>query len=460
MIPSLVIAGTHSGVGKTSVALGLMAALRRRGLRVQPFKVGPDYLDPLWHRIAAGRTSYNLDSWMTSLEYIHQLYEEKTAEADIAIVEGVMGLFDGALPTSSAGSTAEVSSILDAPVLLVASARGVSRSFAATIRGFSEFEKDCHVVGVLANDCGSKHHADILDEALAAAKLCGLTGWLPKGSLPELPSRHLGLNAPQKAADAAAICNELADAVEQGLDIEALLGMVRAEASRSPSAPVIQERAANHHSTGDATLAVAVDEAFFFYYADNLELLKSFGIKIVEFSPIRDRQLPPGTRGIYLGGGYPEQFAEQLSLNQAMTQAIRNFADTQRPIYAECGGLMYLSQALSDQKGKSWLMVGVLPFSTRMLSRRKRLGYTETRLQEQGILGPTGTVLRGHEFHYSEIIDTPFSDEWHQPFEVTGARGGEPRKAGFARGNILASYIHQHFHSNPAAARSFARGMS
>lgn len=207
------------------------------------------------------------------------------------------------------------------------------------------------------------------------------------------------------------------------------LGMVRAEASRSPSDPAIQERAANHHPTGDATLAVAVDEAFFFYYADNLELLNSFGIKIAEFSPIRDRQLPPGTRGIYFGGGYPEQFAEQLSLNQAMTQAIRNFADTQRPIYAECGGLMYLSQALSDQKGESWPMVGVLPFSTRMLSRRKCLGYTETRLQEQGILVPTGTVLRGHEFHYSEIIATLFSDEWHQPFEVTGARGGEPRKA-------------------------------
>ncbi len=456
MTPTLVIAGTHSGVGKTSIALGLMAALERRGLRVQPFKVGPDYLDPLWHRVAAGRASYNLDSWMTSPEYIRQLFAKKTADADVAIVEGVMGLFDGASPTTLAGSTAEVAGVLDAPVLLVASAHGAGRSFAATVKGFSDFEAGCDVAGVVANYCGSKRHADILAEALAAAELRGLAGWLPRGALPELPSRHLGLSTPQTAADAAAVCDELASRIEEGLDVEGVLGLARARTPHSSADDVVQKRCVVGDSSGDATLAVAKDDAFFFYYADNLELLESSGIRIVEFSPLRDKQLPEDAGGLYLGGGYPEQFAERLSRNEPMAQAIRDFADSGKPVYAECGGLMYLSQALLDLDGNSWPMVGVLPFSTQMLSRRKRLGYVQTTQTKQTILGPAGTTLRGHEFHYSEIIDADHSDEWLQPFEATGARGGSKRAAGFARDNILASYIHQHFHSNPEAAGWFA----
>lgn len=454
--PTLVIAGTHSGVGKTSIALGLMAALTRRGLRVQPFKVGPDYLDPLWHRVAAGRTSYNLDSWMTSPEYIRQLFEQKTADADVAIVEGVMGLFDGASPTTLAGSTAEISGVLDAPVLLVVSAHGAGRSFAATVKGFSDFETGCDIAGVVANYCGSKRHSDILAEALAATELCGLVGWLPRGALPEMPSRHLGLSTPQASANAAAVCDELANKVEEGLDVEEILKLARAGSSNSPSANAAQKHRSGCDSPGDATLAVAVDEAFFFYYADNLELLESLGIRIVEFSPIRDKQLPRDSGGLYLGGGYPEQFAEGLSLNTSMRQAIREFADSGRPIYAECGGLMYLSRALSDLEGNTRPMVGVLPFSTRMLPRRKRLGYVQSVQQEQTILGPAGTILRGHEFHYSEIIDADHSDQWLQPFDATGGRGGAKRAAGFARCNILASYIHQHFHSNPEVASWFA----
>ncbi|MDA7980743.1 MAG: cobyrinate a,c-diamide synthase, partial [Pirellulales bacterium] len=290
MTVAILVAGTSSGVGKTSVALGLMRALTRRGLKVQPFKVGPDYLDPIWHQVAAGRTSYNLDAWMTSPEYVRQLFANKSADADVAIVEGVMGLFDGASPTSLSGSTGEIASLLNVPVLLVANAHGTSRSFAAMVKGYAEFEESCQVTHVIANQCGSDRHAQLLDESLTAAVNISLAGYIKRENLPKLPSRHLGLSTPVDRSDADKTCNGLADEISQACDIDSLLLDERLITRIQPDSCQIQLKTLPFASPG-STLAVARDEAFFFYYPDNLELLEAGGVNIVYFSPTHDQSL-------------------------------------------------------------------------------------------------------------------------------------------------------------------------
>jgi len=465
-----------------------MAALKSRGLRVQPFKVGPDYLDPSWHRLATGRVSYNLDTWMLSREYVQRLFQQKTRDADIAVIEGVMGLFDGASTTALQGSTAEIASLLNAPILLVADATGAGRSFAAGIKGFSEFEPSCRIAGVIANYCGSSRHASMLQEALAGAGLCDLAGWFSRDAFPELPSRHLGLKAPRLNAPGEAITNALGVAVQQQIDMDAICKLAGRGSSSTAaiSSQELSSRAsvgagdvsppvpASGASTKQApsqleepggsrpplrrneefrgTVAVAMDEAFSFYYPDNLELLQDLGLRIVEFSPLRDTELPKDIDGLFLGGGYPEEHAQQLSANVAMLRSIARFAETNKPIYAECGGMMYLARSVIDRNSQSWPMVGLLPFSTRMLDRCKRLGYASTTMSEKTLLGPPGTQVRGHEFHYSEIAEPFEFGPWRQPYILRDSRGGGERPGGFAKGNILASYVHQHFQSNPAAA--------
>lgn len=435
------------------MALGLMAALKSRGLRVQPFKVGPDYLDPCWHRLATGRVSYNLDTWMLSREYVQSLFLAKTRDADIAIIEGVMGLFDGPSPTSLAGSTAEIAALLDAPILLVADAQGAGRSFAACVKGFSEFESSCRIAGVVANYCGSSRHASILQEALTGAGLCDLVGWFPRDAFPEMPSRHLGLKAPNQNAPSNKIIDGLALGVQQRLDLDAIYKLASKHSTQSdPKESDSNEPLCEGPPKYSGTLAVAIDEAFSFYYLDNLELLQSYGLRIVEFSPLHDSELPEDIDGVYLGGGYPEEYANQLSENVTMLRSLVRFAESGKAIYAECGGMMYLSKAVIDRDGQSWPMAGLLPFSTRMLDRCKRLGYVATTLAENTLFGPSGTVLRGHEFHYSEIVEPVELGDWCQPYVLRDSRGGGERADGFARGNILASYVHQHFHSNLTAA--------
>jgi cobyrinic acid a,c-diamide synthase len=457
LVPRLVIAGTRSGVGKTSIALGVMAALKSRGLRVQPFKVGPDYLDPSWHRLATGRVSYNLDTWMLSREYVQRLFQQKTCDADIAIIEGVMGLFDGASTTALQGSTAEIASILNAPVLLVADATGAGRSFAAGIKGFSEFEPSCHIAGVIANYCGSSRHASILQEALTGAGLCDLAGWFSRDAFPELSSRHLGLKAPKSNSPGEVVTDALGLAVQRQIDMDAIYKL-----ASQRSTPAEENSSASVESQPDrfpecrGTVAVAMDEAFSFYYPDNLELLQDFGLRIVEFSPLRDSELPKDIDGLLLGGGYPEEHAHQLSANVTMLRSIARFAETDKPIYAECGGMMYLAMTVIDRNSQSWPMVGLLPFSTRMLDRSKRLGYAATTLAEKTLLGPPGTQLRGHEFHYSEIVEPFEFGPWRQPYILRDSRGDGERPGGFAKGNILASYVHQHFQSNPVAAEALS----
>lgn len=446
-IPRIVIAGTQSGVGKTSITLGLVAALVRRGLRVQTFKVGPDYLDPSWLKRASGRVCYNLDGWMCGDVYVKHLFTRKTADADIAVIEGVMGMFDGADPVGIAGSTAEVADWLNAMVLLVANAHGAGRSFAAMVHGFAGFQSGVSVAGVIANRCGSERHVEGLRLSLAAAGLPPLLGAVRRDKLPQLASRHLGLVAAEESA--VQTLAALADAVESALDLDAIVAL----AERAG-----EWQAAETTATAPmrARLGVAVDEAFSFYYPDNLEALERAGCELVIFSPLRDAALPDALDGIYLGGGYPEAHVGVLAENHSMIASIRAFAASGRTIYAECGGLMYLSAGITTLDGAFHPKLGVLSARTRMCPARKSLGYVEVTTTRETPWGPVGTVLRGHEFHYSELTEPPACDH---VYEIRYRRDKEPVAEGYQTANIIASYVHLHFASKPGCADSFVDTM-
>lgn len=449
--PRLVIAGTSSGVGKTSLTLGLTAALSRRGLKVQTFKVGPDFLDPTWLSLASGRPCINLDGWMCEPQYVQELFAKTCADADIAIIEGVMGLFDGADPASAQGSTAEIARWLEAPVLLVVNAHGMARSIAALVKGYASFDPRLLLAGTVANHCGSARHATWLGDALTSAGLPPLVGAVRRDSLPSLPSRHLGLvTADQRNLSASAL-DDLADAVETQLTLPRILEL----AKNVPSLPVSSAPAISFSDGRPVRIGLAFDEAFHFYYPDNLQSLEEAGASLVRFSPLHDAALPEGLDALYLGGGYPEEHAGALETNQSMRQAVAAFAAGGRPIYAECGGLMYLSEEIELRDGKRHAMAAALPFATRMLSTRKRLGYTEVRQLAEGPFGAAGTCLRGHEFHYSEITAPPLANDWRPAWEVTYRRARKTAQEGFSRDRLFASYVHIHFAGHPDAARAF-----
>jgi cobyrinic acid a,c-diamide synthase len=393
-------------VGKTSISLGIVRALARRGLVVQTFKVGPDFLDPSYLAVASGRTCYNLDGWMTGREYIERLFAGVTADADIAVIEGVMGLFDGASPTGLEGSSAEIALWLDVPVVLVASAHGAARSLAATVKGFAEFEPGLRMAGVVANHAGSERHRNWLSQALSAGGLPPLVGAIGRGALPVLPSRHLGLVRADADAGVGATIEQLADACEQWLDLDRLIAdcpprrvnsvrsadfgptAVRTDADsrrlrntlRKPvqSADRIADcglkRRPPGHAGGKVRIGIVRDEAFHFYYEDNFTMLRELGAELVEFSPLKDRRLPRGLGGVYFGGGYPELYAERLGANAGMLGDVRRHVAQGNAVYAECGGLMYMGRGIVNMEGKRFPMAGVIPIETAMLGKLKSLG--------------------------------------------------------------------------------------
>lgn len=444
--PRLVVAGTQSGTGKTSLVLGLAHALKRRGARVQTFKAGPDFLDPTYLALASGHPCYNLDGWMMGVEYVCHLFARASSGADIAIIEGAMGLFDGADWGNSEGSTAELARWLDAPVLLVVDVHGMARSIAAIVEGFCGFEQGVRLAGVVANQCGSDRHRQWLAEALLSANLPPLVGAIPRGTLPVLPSRHLGLVTASVETLPASTMDVLADAFEKYVDMEAILRL--AGLAGSLTAPPASE---TQHPKR-ARLGVARDSAFHFYYTDNLESLQRAGCELAFFSPVSDSKLPEGLDALYIGGGYPESHAEELAANRGMLAAVRAFIGSERPVYAECGGLLYLTRYLETVDGKRWNLAGVLPLEARMLKRRKVLGYAEVVLTANSIWGQRGESLRGHEFHYSELLPhDSVLDGWERPYGLRYRRNSEAVPEGYQRGVVLASYIHAHFASRPAA---------
>ncbi len=440
----LVIAGTQSGVGKTTVTLGLLSALARRGLVVQPFKVGPDFIDPGHHTRAAGRVSRNLDGWMMSREANEALFRRQARRADVAVVEGVMGLFDGYDGASEAGSTAQMAKWLGLPVLLVVDARAMARSAAALVHGFASFDPALALAGVVFNRVGSATHLEYLRQALASLADGRCFGGLPRDWELAIPERHLGLTTAEDHPLGEAYLEHLADWLETHLDLDGLLQAL--PLLTLPEEPVPAAVAPT------VRLGVARDRAFCFYYPENLELLEHYGAELVSFSPLEDRELPPDLHGIYLGGGYPELYAEQLAANQSLQQALRQAAAAGLPIYAECGGLMYLSREIRDLEGRAHPMAGVFPFTVRMLPRLKALGYREVTLTAPGLLGPTGTKARGHEFHYSEMVGEP--DGVPRLYHLTPRRGGEAIAEGYCcaqcPGQLRAPALRQQPRSGPA----------
>ena len=435
-LSAIVVAGTHSGVGKTSITLGLIGALRRRGLNVQPFKVGPDFIDPLHHSHASGRPPRNLDGWMLDPETNLQRFARATADADVAVIEGVMGLFDGSEGKSDRGSTAEMAKLLDLPVLLVVDASAMARSAAALIHGYSSFDPDLRIAGVILNNVGGDAHTEMIRDAVAGR--IPIIGSLTRQDNLVVPERHLGLHLPHEARTD--YVDQLADLIEQHVDLDALLANSRTERLPAPAKTKPRSRRVR--------IAIARDEAFCFYYTDNLELLEQAGAELVPFSPIRD-PLPDNIGGIYLGGGYPELHAQHLADNDATREAIRQFAATGEPIYAECGGLMYLAQTL-ELDGDSHPMCGVLPFSTKMPAGLT-ISYVEI-TTTGGILG-SGQTARGHLFHHSAISGQP---NGARSYRLT-TNHGEKIEEGYAVRNVLASYAHLHFASNPALAAAFVQ---
>ncbi|MGQ9920669.1 MAG: cobyrinate a,c-diamide synthase [Desulfobacca sp.] len=442
----LVIAGVHSGVGKTTVALGLLAAFKRRGLVVQPFKVGPDFIDPGHHSLAAGRPAVNLDGGMLDRQTNLAMFRRHCQDADLALVEGVMGLFDGYDGASEAGSTAQMAKWLDLPVVLVVAGRSMARSVAALVHGFATFDPDLPLAGVILNQVSSPRHLEYLQQALLQVPGVTCFGGLPRQETLAIPERHLGLVTAQERPLTEEFLAALADCLESHLNLDALWQAL----PTLPPNPGPKEAEPNPVRV---RLGVAHDEAFCFYYPENFRLLRWAGAELVPFSPLRESTLPPNLNGLYLGGGYPEVFARELADNAPLLRAIRERAQAGLPIYAECGGLMYLSQGLTTLTGERLDLAGVLPFEVRMLPRLKALGYREITLTQASLLGPPGTQARGHEFHYSEIVGG--TETVATSYHLTGRGGVVGGPEGFCRYRTLASYVHLHFGSNPLVARHF-----
>ncbi|HOD80508.1 MAG: Cobyrinic acid A,C-diamide synthase [Planctomycetes bacterium ADurb.Bin126] len=454
-VPTILLGGTASGVGKTSLTLGIVRAMRRRGMRVQTFKVGPDFLDPTYLAAASGRTCYNLDGWMTGRDYVRGLFARACGDADLAVIEGVMGLFDGAEADSLEGSSAQVAAWLDSPVLLVANAHGASRSLAAAVRGFASFEPSVRVAGVIANRCGSDRHVEGLRTSLQAASCPPLVGAIPRDALPALQHRHLGLLTADSDTLTEQTLEALADAAERWVELDAVMALARTGRNHQDHEDHEDRkgRDRDHKDQTRCRIGVARDRAFHFYYPDNLEALRAAGAELAEFSPLTDRELPEGVDGLYFGGGYPEVHAAELAANAPMRTAVREFADRGGCIYAECGGLIYLGRTLRGLDGASHQMAGVLPVVTRMLERLRTLGYVEVELAADAAWGAAGQRLRGHEFHYSEIeSDELAGGGWERAYRLNRRRGGVERSEGFQRGRVLASYVHLHWASRPEAA--------
>ena len=438
--PRIVVAGTHSGAGKTTVATGLMAALAGRGLRVAPFKVGPDFIDPSYHALATGRPGRNLDAFLSGPDLIGPLFAHGAAGADVAVIEGVMGLFDGK-GGGELASTAHVAKLLDAPVVLVVDARAMSRSAAAMVHGYATFDPEVNVAGVVLNRVGSATHEGMLREALAPLGVPVL-GVLRRDDAISTPDRHLGLvPAAERREEAWRSIDALGAVVARSLNLDAVMRL--ASSAGSLSAEPWSPEAPEEGGTPGVRVAVAAGPSFSFLYEENVELMEGAGAEVIPFDPTSDEDLPDGTEALYLGGGFPETYADALSANEPMKESVARFAGGGRPVVAECGGLLYLSRELDGRA-----MCGVLDASARMTGRLT-LGYREARAPLDSPLAGKDAAVRGHEFHYSAV--EPGVGE--APAWVLAGRGPE----GFVSGGVHASYLHTHWAANPELPRRLLR---
>ncbi|AFY91461.1 cobyrinate a,c-diamide synthase [Chamaesiphon minutus] len=478
---SIAIAGERSGVGKTTITLALLAALKRRQQTVQSFKVGPDYIDPMFHSYVTGRACRNLDPILTSPAYVRHCFDRHSQTAECAIVEGVMGLFDGASGTTDAGSTAQVAKLLNIPVVLILNCSSTSRSIAAIAHGYRTFDPEVQIAGVILNRVGSDRHLELLTAALLPLHL-PILGVLRRRDDIILPDRHLGLIPAGELTDLDRTLDRLADVGETCFDWERLMPLLVAKpVFTPPNPPAIDltpsslapllcagRRFANGGAGGGfqegwgggttsfvaqpkVRLAIAKDAAFNFYYADNLDLLRDLGAELVEWSPLIDRQLPPDVSGLYFGGGFPEVFAEILAANTSARQSVAAAITAGMPTYAECGGLMYLCDRIVDFDARSHAMVGIFP-TTAVMGKRLILGYRQLTALQNSVLFNAGDRVWGHEFHRSTLTDLP-------PSPLCDLHGYESNLVfaaeGWSRYQVQAAYTHLHFGSHPNISDRF-----
>lgn len=437
--PRLIIAATQSGCGKTTITVGLLNALKNRGLNVQPYKVGPDYIDTGWHESAVGKTSHNLDSRLIGSDRLKEIFVDSSRGADISIVEGVMGLYDGG--RGGISSTAEISKLLNAPVVLIIDAKSMGTSAAAVALGFREFDRTVNLAGVILNRLGSDSHKKMIVDALDTLGI-KCFGALKRNDEFHLPERHLGL-VPTSENRASDVLKKICAAVEDQVDIDALIELAK-------SSPPIENFPLHiTNCTSRTKIGVARDEAFNFYYDAALRELERFGAEIVYFSPLEDTTLPQ-VNGLIIGGGFPEMFAARLERNKKIRAEIFHAAENGLPIFAECGGFMYLMRNLIDFNGKSFDMCGVLDGTATMTDKLQMVGYVDAEILRDCLIGKAGDKIHAHEFHFS-TADT----SGEKIFRCTKLRTGKEYFAGAVQKNIVASYLHVHFAGCPHVAEKF-----
>jgi cobyrinic acid a,c-diamide synthase len=435
-----IIAGTNSGSGKTTVTIGLMRLLCRQGYRVAPFKTGPDYIDPAFHSVATATDSHNLDTYLLGEETARYLFAKYSHASDVAVVEGVMGMFDG-IGDEGGGSTAELSRVLGLPVILVVSCKALYQSVAAIVNGFVHFDKRVHVAGVILNHVYDDEQFAFLQHYIETH--CGVAclGYLPPDDGIGLESRHLGLIQAGEVAALVDKTDRIADLMAQHIDIVRLLEVTRTDgrafSTNKPEGFDI--------SLQGLKLGVAYDKAFSFYYRANLDLLEENGAELHYFSPLADAALPAGINALYLGGGYPEVFARELSENRLMLESIRAAAESGTPVYAECGGLMYLTEGIRPTEGEFYLMCGVFGCRTEMTARLQHFGYCR--------VGWSDVQTLAHEFHHSQLIPTTETPNYRFSFEIEKPENHRRWQGGLSYKNVLAGYPHIHFYSDAAFFR-------
>ncbi len=425
---AFMIGGTASGSGKTTLTIGIMAALKARGLRVQPFKCGPDFIDPTLHRMVTGQISSNLDLRMCGKSFCQKIFNKRLNTSDVAVVEGVMGLFDGGIASSAA-----LANELNLPVILVVDASSAAESVAAVVKGFESYQSEITLTGVIFNRVGSARHRELIEEGMAGKCHARILGFFPPDVRFTIPDRHLGLYMGDENPLDQNQLSELIDSIEKHIDLDLLLSLSKRKTCSSQEAI----RAAVS-TKGKVRLAVARDRAFCFYYEDNLEILRDAGAELHFFSPIFDTKLPPDCKGIYLGGGYPELHAKELSKNKSMLTAVYAFGKSGGFIVGECGGFMYLCDQLNTIEDNSYGMSGIFPFTIQMKPHLSRLGYRKPSLTGDCPLGRNGQSLHGHEFHYSEISDLPEGVPTVYQLE-------SGKTEGYSCENVIGGYIHHHF---------------
>ncbi|MEB2282060.1 cobyrinate a,c-diamide synthase [Lysinibacillus xylanilyticus] len=432
-----VLAGTGSGVGKTTFTIGLMKALQEKGKIVQGFKCGPDYIDPTYHTAVTGRVSRNIDSWMFSHEAVRDIVARASKDADVSIIEGVMGFYDGKSPLSNAGSAADISVVTESPVILIVNCASMARSVAAVVKGFQLLSDQPNIVGVIANQVGSVGHYEIAKAAIEQE--CGIPviGYLKREEGIDIPSRHLGLVPAIERGELDTFFDKLGALMAETIDLDQLLALTKA--------PVLQESGQlfDEQPSQNICIAVAKDAAFNFYYEENLNLLRAKGAELQFFSPLANEPVPAEADGLYIGGGFPEEFANILADNSVAKKSIREAVVKGLPTLAECGGFMYLTEAITDSNGDRYDMVGVIPGEVAMQAKLAALGYREIFGTPNNFLIGTDEEAKGHEFHYSK-----YSGSHNTPAYETKGRFGN-KQEGYQARNLVAGYTHFHFVSNP-----------